>query len=72
MSACDDDIKGRHVAWTPDLGYATVDPAVQAICENAAAEFESLGCHVEVVSPGWEDCEEIFRTIVAAQFYAHW
>src|SRR6266851_1190206 len=72
VSACDDEIKGLHVAWTPDLGYATVDPAVQALCENAAAEFESLGCHVEVVNPGWEDCEEIFRTIVAAQFYAHW
>jgi aspartyl-tRNA(Asn)/glutamyl-tRNA(Gln) amidotransferase subunit A len=72
VSACDDEIKGLHVAWTPDLGYATVDPEVQALCENAAAEFESLGCHVEVVSPGWEDCEEIFRTIVAAQFYAHW
>jgi aspartyl-tRNA(Asn)/glutamyl-tRNA(Gln) amidotransferase subunit A len=72
VNACDDGIKGLHVAWTPDLGYATVDPAVQAICENAAAEFESLGCHVEVVSPGWEDCEEIFRTILSAQFYAHW
>ena len=72
VSACDDEIKGLHVAWTPDLGYATVDPAVQTLCENAAAEFESLGCHVEVVNPGWEDCEEIFRTIVAAQFYAHW
>jgi aspartyl-tRNA(Asn)/glutamyl-tRNA(Gln) amidotransferase subunit A len=72
VSACDDEIRGLHVAWTPDLGYATVDPAVQTLCENAAAEFESLGCHVEVVNPGWEDCEEIFRTIVAAQFYAHW
>lgn len=72
VAACDDDIKGLHVAWTPDLGYATVDPAVQALCESAAAEFEGLGCHVEVVSPGWEDCEEIFSTIVAAQFYAHW
>ena len=72
VSACDEEIKGLHVAWTPDLGYATVDPAVQTLCENAAAEFESLGCHVEVVNPGWEDCEEIFRTIVAAQFYAHW
>src|SRR5712692_8839343 len=51
VGACDDDIKGLHVAWTPDLGYATVDPAVQALCENAAAEFESLGCHVEVVNP---------------------
>jgi Asp-tRNA(Asn)/Glu-tRNA(Gln) amidotransferase A subunit family amidase len=72
VESCDEEIKGLHVAWTPDLGYATVDPAVQALCENAAAEFEALGCHVEVVSPGWEDSEEIFRTIVAAQFYAHW
>ena len=72
VESCDGDIKGLHVAWTPDLGYAAVDPAVQALCENAAAEFESLGCHVEVVNPGWEDSEEIFRTIVAAQFYAHW
>ena len=72
VESCDEAIKGLHVAWTPDLGYAAVDPRVQALCENAAAEFESLGCHVEVVNPGWEDPEEFFRTIVAAQFYAHW
>jgi aspartyl-tRNA(Asn)/glutamyl-tRNA(Gln) amidotransferase subunit A len=72
VEACDEPIKGLHVAWTPDLGYAVVEPAVQRICENAAAEFESLGCHVEVVSPGWENPEEAFSTLVAAQFYAHW
>src|SRR5207245_8491932 len=38
----------------------------------AAAEFESLGCHVEVVNPGWEDPEEFFGTMIAAQFYAAW
>lgn len=72
LEACDQDVKGLHVAWTPDLGYATVDPRVRAICENAAAEFESLGCHVEVVNPDWENPEETFRTMVAAQFYAAW
>jgi aspartyl-tRNA(Asn)/glutamyl-tRNA(Gln) amidotransferase subunit A len=72
VESCDDEVKGLHVAWTPDLGYAPVDPRVLAICENAAAEFEALGCHVEVVNPGWEDPEEAFRTIVSAQFYAHW
>lgn len=72
VGACDDEIEGLHVAWTPDLGYATVDPRVQLLCENAAAEFEALGCHVEVVNPGWEDPEEIFGTIVAARFHAHW
>jgi len=72
LGACDETIKGLHVAWTPDLGYAAVDPEVQALCENAAAEFEGLGCHVEVVNPGWESPEEAFGTIIAARFYAHW
>ena len=39
---------------------------------DAAAEFEELGCHVEVVNPGWESPEEAFATIVSAQFYAAW
>src|SRR2546422_653241 len=72
VEACDEAIKGLHVAWTPDLGFATVDPGVQAICENAAAEFEGLGCHVEVVNPGWDNPEETFSTLIATQFYAHW
>jgi aspartyl-tRNA(Asn)/glutamyl-tRNA(Gln) amidotransferase subunit A len=72
VDACDGDVKGLHVAWTPDLGYASVDPRVVEICGDAAAEFESLGCHVEVVSPGWENPEELFGTMIAAQFYAAW
>jgi aspartyl-tRNA(Asn)/glutamyl-tRNA(Gln) amidotransferase subunit A len=39
---------------------------------DAAAEFESLGCHVEVVNPGGENLEEAFTTLIAAQFYAAW
>jgi Asp-tRNA(Asn)/Glu-tRNA(Gln) amidotransferase A subunit family amidase len=72
LEACEESIKGLHVAWSPDLGYAAVEPAVQALCENAAAEFESLGCHVEVVNPGWENPEAAFSTLIAARFYAHW
>jgi aspartyl-tRNA(Asn)/glutamyl-tRNA(Gln) amidotransferase subunit A len=72
LEACDEDIKGLHVAWSADLGYAPVAPEVRALCENAAAEFESLGCHVEVVSPGWENPEVHFGTLMAAQFYAAW
>ena len=72
LDACDEPIRGLNIAWSPDLGYATVDPRVLAVCENAAAEFESLGCHVEVVNPGWESPEEAFSTLIAAQFYAAW
>src|SRR5204862_7627304 len=66
------DVKGLPVAWTAGLGYARVDSRVAEICGDAAAEFESLGCHVEVVNPGWEDPEAPFSTMIAAQFYAAW
>ncbi len=72
LEACDGGVKGLNVAWTADLGYARVDPRVAEIAGDAAAEFESLGCHVEVVNPGWEDPEEFFGTMIAAQFYAAW
>jgi Asp-tRNA(Asn)/Glu-tRNA(Gln) amidotransferase A subunit family amidase len=73
LEACEQDVRGLHVAWTPDLGYAAVEERVLVLCGNAAAAFEEeLGCHVEVVNPGWENPEEAFGTIVAAQFYAAW
>jgi len=65
-------VKGLNIAWTPDLGYARADPRVTELAGDAAAEFESLGCHVEVVNPGWEDPEGFFGTMIAAQFYAAW
>jgi aspartyl-tRNA(Asn)/glutamyl-tRNA(Gln) amidotransferase subunit A len=70
VDACERDVRGLHVAWSSDLGYARVDPVVQALCENAAAEFETLGCHVEVVNPAWENLEDAFSTMMAAQLHA--
>ncbi len=72
LEACDRGVEGLNVAWTPDLGYARVDPQVLEVTGDAAAEFESLGCHVEVVNPGWENIEEAFGVLIAAQFYAAW
>ncbi len=72
LDACARDVRGLHVAWSADLGYARVDPVVLALCENAAAEFENLGCHVEVVNPLWENLEETFGTMLAAQLHAAW
>lgn len=72
VEACDAGVKGLNVAWAPDLGAARVDRAVLELTGEAAAEFESLGCHVEVVNPGWDNIEEVFSTLIAAQFYAAW
>lgn len=72
LDACAGGVDGLNVAWTPDLGYARVEPAVLELCGDAAAEFETLGCHVEVVNPGWDSPEDAFATLIAAQFYAAW
>ncbi len=31
------DVRGLRAVWSPDLGYAVVDPEVRALCEEAAA-----------------------------------
>jgi Asp-tRNA(Asn)/Glu-tRNA(Gln) amidotransferase A subunit family amidase len=66
VTACDGGIAGLRVAWSPDLGYAQVDPEVRAITENAALRFAELGAHVEEATPGWPDPYELFHTL----FYA--
>lgn len=70
LDACETRIAGLSVGWSPDLGYAVLDPEVEQLCAAAAERFESLGCHVEVVMPTWENPEEIFRTLAAAEMYA--
>ncbi len=72
LAACDAGIAGLSVGWSPDFGYARVDPDVRDVCGHAAELFESLGCHVEVVTPSWEDPGEIFRVMAAAETHAAW
>ena len=72
LDACEDGLAGLSVAWSTDLGHGIVDPEVAEICAKAAEVFETLGCHVEVVTPGWENPEEIFRTIAPAETYCAW
>ena len=47
LEAMEGSIVGLRVAWSPDLGYAAIDPEVRAIAAKAAARFSELGCHVE-------------------------
>jgi Asp-tRNA(Asn)/Glu-tRNA(Gln) amidotransferase A subunit family amidase len=72
LAACGEGIAGLSVAWSPDLGYARVDPEVADLCAAAAERFESFGGHVEVVSPSWEDPEEMFRVAVVAEPWSAW
>lgn len=56
-------ISGLRVAFSPDLGYATVDPEVAALVASAAATFERLGAHVEQLDPGFEDPRGCFDVL---------
>ncbi len=45
----EDGVKGWRVAYSPDLGYARVDPEVAAAVAAAVGQFEALGAIVEEV-----------------------
>jgi aspartyl-tRNA(Asn)/glutamyl-tRNA(Gln) amidotransferase subunit A len=46
-------IKGKRVAYSPDLGHARVDPEVAALAKAAVQRFTELGAHVEEVPTPW-------------------
>jgi aspartyl-tRNA(Asn)/glutamyl-tRNA(Gln) amidotransferase subunit A len=55
-------IKGRKIAFSPDLGHARVDPEVASLVQTAARRFEALGASIEQVTPGWaKDGPEMIR-----------
>ncbi len=47
VAAADRDIRGLRVAWSPDYGFASVEPEVLDVTSKAAQVFEELGCHLE-------------------------
>src|SRR5439155_3387869 len=53
--------RGKRLAWSPDLGYAPIEPEVRQIAETAAQRFSDLGCEVEQVNPGWPDPHETWN-----------
>ncbi|WP_432132955.1 amidase [Streptomyces tendae] len=64
-TALEGGIRGMRVAFSPDWGYMSVDPAVRAIAARACRVFEEdLGCTVEEAHPGWEDPFEAFWAVV--------
>jgi aspartyl-tRNA(Asn)/glutamyl-tRNA(Gln) amidotransferase subunit A len=61
LRAVEGDIRGLRVAWSPDLGYAVVDPQVRQVTADAVKAFAELGCTVEEANPGFENPGELFQ-----------
>lgn len=51
----DEGVRGKRIAYSPNLGYARVEPEVAAICQRAARRFAEAGAHVEEVELDWRD-----------------
>ncbi len=58
-------IKGKKIAFSPDLGHARVDPEVAELVQAAVKALASdLHAHVEQVTPAWgKDGPEIIRVM---------
>ncbi len=55
-----DGVRELRIAYSPDLGYVhNVHPEIAAAVRGAAQTFAALGAHVEEVSPGFSNPEEI-------------
>lgn len=61
-------LKGLRIGFSPDWGYAAVDPQVRAIVADAVRVFEQeLGCIVEEAHPGFADPKLTFAALVAQE-----
>lgn len=60
---------GMRLAWSPDLGYAAVDPEVAAVTAQAARVFQELGAVVEDAPLKLEDPFEAFFDVFATAAY---
>jgi aspartyl-tRNA(Asn)/glutamyl-tRNA(Gln) amidotransferase subunit A len=55
-------VKGKRIAYSPDLGHARVDPDVAELVKAAVARFTELGAIVEEVTTPWaKDGPDIVR-----------
>jgi aspartyl-tRNA(Asn)/glutamyl-tRNA(Gln) amidotransferase subunit A len=62
-ASLDDGIRDKRIGYTPDFGYAEVEPETASICRRAAERFAESGAHVEEVSLDWRDPYEEWRIL---------
>ena len=70
LALLDDNLKGLRVAWSPDLGYAAVEPQVLEKTSAAVSIFETLGCMVEMATPDITNPGRAFSLIWAVSYAA--
>jgi aspartyl-tRNA(Asn)/glutamyl-tRNA(Gln) amidotransferase subunit A len=61
MDTFEGGVEGLRVAFSPDLGYVSVQPEVQEAVRAAIGVFEDMGAKVEQTGAGFQDPLEIFN-----------
>jgi amidase len=65
------ELKGKRIAWAPDLlGLSPVDAQVAAVLREQAKTFEVLGCVLEEALPDLSGADEVFQVMRAQMFAA--
>ncbi|WP_081948952.1 amidase [Litchfieldella xinjiangensis] len=59
----DHGLNGLRIAFSPDLGYAEVDPGVAARVREAAERLETLGAEIVEIDPGFTSPVETFKRV---------
>ncbi|GAB3457392.1 amidase [Actinophytocola sediminis] len=62
-STLDAGVAGMRIAFSPTLGFASVDPEVATIVATAVRTFTELGARVEIVDPKFDDPVEAFHVL---------
>jgi aspartyl-tRNA(Asn)/glutamyl-tRNA(Gln) amidotransferase subunit A len=65
----EDGIAGLRIAYSPDLGYAKVEPEVAALVDAAVARLVDLGAVVERADPPFADPHEMFKVHWFGRFH---
>jgi len=69
-AACERDVRGLRLAWSPDLGGNPIEPDVLEACRRAVTRFADLGCEVEALSLALDDLTRAQQTIVLCETIA--
>ncbi|MBL94530.1 MAG: amidase [Magnetovibrio sp.] len=63
------DLKGKKIAFSPDLGFVQVGKSVAKVVKNGMKLFSELGAHVETVDPGFSDTRDTFEKLGFSGIY---
>src|SRR5262245_59694380 len=69
LAACDEPLEAARsgaparIAWSPDLGFAAVEPETRRIAEAAARAFAEVGLKIEEASPDLGDPSAVLQAL---------